>query len=341
MCHGPISLSPFVHGSSCAQLGLITWSRGGISAYKGAVVECPPPRPSCSYMLWIHGASVGETMASLPIVRCLLEKNPHSAVLVTASKGTALERLSLEKLGPRVLLQHRPLDCSSMTSRFLQHWRPSALILIESELWPCLLLQTHRAGVPIAIANARLSDRTVARWIAAQPLRASLQFLLSLCDVTLAQTPAMEQRLRELGSVNSQFVGDLKQLPSTTPPSVASVRALQAFLSDASESAHPCSATAPSSLRSQTRDKQCTEFKQRKVWLAASTHPGEEAVVLEAHASLRRDHPDLLLLLAPRHPERRVLPHGRGQSVTRLGSVQRNAASAYHQAHAALSGEKS
>ena len=271
-------------------------------------------------------------------------------MLITASTETAISRLGLEKLGPRVVLQRRPVDCSSTLQRFLHHWRPSALLLIESELWPCLLMQSHTAGVPIALANGRLSDRSAARWGAAEPLRSSLGFLLSLCDVTLAQTPAMAARLRQLGAQRTEYVGDLKQLASTPPPSAAAIVELRAALgvSDESDSlasvrtAAASVAPVPASLASMLDPAAEATAEQapgremamrvdatpavvdaavdatvvstataadagnspRRVWLAASTHAGEEAVVLEAHTMLRRTHPGLLLLLAPRHPER-------------------------------------
>lgn len=133
------------------QAGAVAWTKGGVHARHEALVHAPAPRPRCEYLLWVHGASVGETLSSLPIVRALLERDAHAAALITSSTETALARLALERLGPRVVLQRRPVDCSSTLIRFLQHWRPSGLLLIESELWPCLLLQVcrlRRAATP-------------------------------------------------------------------------------------------------------------------------------------------------------------------------------------------------
>ncbi|KAL1527408.1 hypothetical protein AB1Y20_016076 [Prymnesium parvum] len=129
-------------------LGVVAWRRGGSAGWKEAMVRSPPPRPSCSYLLWVHGASVGETMSSLPIVRAVLQRDVASAVLITTSTETAVQRLGLERLGPRVIVQRRPIDCPRVVGRFLAHWRPSALVLLESELWPCLLLHAKRRGVP-------------------------------------------------------------------------------------------------------------------------------------------------------------------------------------------------
>lgn len=211
-------------------------------------------------------------MSSLPLVRTLLASEPSAAVLVTSSTATALTRLSMERLGPRVLLQHRPPDSGSGMRAFLRRWRPSALVLIESELWPNLLMQTAEAGVPIALLNGRISDASAARWAAAAPL--SLRHLLSLCSVTLCQSPSMCATLGSLGAEGAEYAGDLKQLRAAAPPSAEVLGRLREQLGG------------------------------RPVWLAASTHEGEEEIVLEAHAALRRSHPDLLLLLAPRHVER-------------------------------------
>lgn len=301
-------------------LATIALAKGGTSAWHGVLVRAPPPRPRCDYLLWVHGASVGETMSALPIVRAVLERDHLSAVLITASTETALSRLALERLGPRVVLQLRPVDCTSTMRRFLSHWQPSGLLLIESELWPNLLLQSQRAGVPISLVNARLSERSAKRWSAAEPLRESLGFLLSLCDVTLAQTPQMASRLRMLGAVNKQYVGDLKQLPSSRPPEAIALLELRATLgasgrepdssachlssvSSGCPSGTPRSSAQGGAQTGGTRAARAARAG-RCMWLAASTHAGEEATVLEAHAKLRRAHPGLLLLLAPRHLKR-------------------------------------
>ena len=137
-----------------------------------------PARPEASYLLWVHGASVGESLSALPLVRALLASDPSSAVLMTASTATAIARLELEQLGPRVVLQPRPVESCLGLRRFLGHWRPHGLLLVESELWPAMLAEASRAGVPVALVNGRLSDRSVRRWSAAPWLRATLAWML-------------------------------------------------------------------------------------------------------------------------------------------------------------------
>lgn len=259
-------------------------SRGGWSTARQALALCaPPPRTPSNYMLWIHGASIGETCSALPLVRTLLAQSPSATVLMTASTPTALARLSMERLGPRVVLQARPIDGTSVVRRFLRRWRPSALLLVESELWPNLVMRTREAGIPIALVNARLSERSLARWSAAAP--SVLRTLLSCSSVTLAQSPRMADVLQGfVGGAPVKCVGDLKQVRGHRR-----------------SAAVDSGGGAAAAVRAALSARRCDS-----VWLAASTHGGdEEAAVLEAHAALRAGPcPDLLLLLVPRHPER-------------------------------------
>ena len=257
-------------------MALSTLLKSGRVNARHALAASTTPRPTCSFLLWVHGASVGETVSAVPLVRRLLAWDKDAAVLVTAGTAAALSRLSMEQFGERVLLQHRPVDGPSTVQRFLQHWQPDALVLIESELWPNLVTHTHDHGIPIALVNARLSERSLARWQAAAP--ATLRALLECCTVTLAQTPSMAQQLALAGSEGAVYRGDLKQLSGSGPRPTLLAELRRAIGSRL----HGC-----------------------QLWLAASTHDGEEDVMLRAHAALRRDaHPDLLLVLVPRHPER-------------------------------------
>ena len=260
------------HGEAGASL----WAGGGGGSSGGGAGGGPPS--DARYTLWVHGASVGETLSSLPLVRALLLADSSAHVLITASTEAALRRLALERLGPRVVLRPRPVDAPSVLRRFLAHWRPSALVLLESELWPALLTEAQAASLPVALLNGRLSPSTARRWLSSASLHATLAALLGSFDVILAQSPPMADVLRALADDDAAapaWVGDLKQLRGGAAPTVAQLEALRRDLG------------APRSL-----------------WLAASTHAGEEEAALDAHALLRKAHPRLLLLLAPRHPER-------------------------------------
>ncbi len=251
--------------------------KAGPAAARQSLALSATARPQCSYLLWVHGASVGETVSTLPLVRTLLARDARSAVLMTAGTAAALARLSMERLGPRVVLQHRPADGSFTVRRFLRRWRPDGLLLVESELWPSLMLQTRASGVPIALVNGRLSERSFERWHAIAP--ATLRELLGCPEVTLAQSPRMAERLERAGSRAPTYCGDLKH-----------ARAAGSHL------IHASLTTLREALGARL---------SQPLWLAASTHDGEEAAMLRAHAALRAGaHPNLLLLRVPRHPAR-------------------------------------
>ena len=165
-----------MHRMLSASYGIVSelltpWMAAATFAKAGPIAACHAlalsrtQRPAaCSYLLWVHGASVGETVSALPLVRTLLDRDKDAAVLVTSGTAAALSRLAMEELGPRVLLQHRPVDGASTVRRFLRWWRPDGLLLLESELWPNMMLQAHAHGVPIALVNARISEQSLSRW---------------------------------------------------------------------------------------------------------------------------------------------------------------------------------
>jgi 3-deoxy-D-manno-octulosonic-acid transferase len=225
-----------------------------------------PPGP----LVWIHGASVGEAASVLPLAHALLERDPALHVLVTTGTLASAAMLG-RRLPPRALHQFVPLDRRSWVRRFLAHWRPGLAIWVESELWPNLVQQTQRSAVPTALVNARVSERSFRRWQMAPQLAAEL---LNGFAVILAQEEAHAARLRTLGAAHAKCVGNLK---FAAPPL-------------------PFDQPALTSLRDAVRG--------RPLWLAASTHGGEEEVVVAVHRRLSRQHPALLTILAPRHPDR-------------------------------------
>ncbi|MCR0983502.1 3-deoxy-D-manno-octulosonic acid transferase [Roseomonas populi] len=229
-----------------------------------------PPGP----LLWLHGASVGESQSALPLIEALAEARPALRFLVTTGTVTAA-RLLEERL-PRALaglVQHRfaPLDVPAHVARFLDSWRPDAAVFIESEIWPNLLLATRARGIPMALINARISDRSARGW---GRLPAVAQRLFGAFDLAIAQTETDAAHLRALGAKSALAWGNLKFAARPLPASEPALAALRGAI-DA-----------------------------RPVLLAASTHPGEEAQVAEAHARLRERLPGLLTIVAPRHPER-------------------------------------
>ena len=233
----------------------------------------PTPRPP-GRLLWLHAASVGETTSVLPVLDQLLARTSDLTVLFTTGTVTAA-RLLGQRLTPehsaRVLHRFVPLDVPAWAARFLDHWRPDAAAFLESELWPNLLSACHARNVPLMLINARLSPRSFARWKRAPGLAHAL---LSGFARIQARSEADAGRLRSLGARRVEAPGDLKFAAPPLPCDPAERARLLAMMAD------------------------------RPVWLAASTHPGEEALIFAVHRQLAASHPGLLTILAPRHPER-------------------------------------
>lgn len=234
--------------------------------------------PPC---LWVHAVSVGETRAAQPLLEALLQAFPDHHLLLTGMTPTGREAgqsviAAMVAKGvctpQRVRQVYLPYDWPGATQRFFAHFQPVLGVLMETEIWPNLLAAAERVGVPVALANARLSERSCAGYARFSALSEPAFRRLS---VAAAQTPADAQRLQSLGAANVQVCGNLKfdVQPATAP------LALGRAWADA--------------WRAQS---------DRPVWLAASTREGEEPLVLAAYAALPVPRP--LLVLVPRHPQR-------------------------------------
>ena len=221
-------------------------------------------------LVWLHGASVGESLVLLALVKALKAERPDLAVLVTTGTVTSAG-LMAKRLPEGALHQFAPLDRADAARRFLDHWRPDLGVFAESELWPNLLLAAQDRGIKLALVNARLTERSLARWRA---WRASARALLSAFDWIGAADRRTAAGLSALLGRDVALVGNLKFAADPPPADPAALDALRGDLAG------------------------------RSAWLAASTHPGEEAIVLAAHRRLREAGDDRLLILAPRHPER-------------------------------------
>jgi 3-deoxy-D-manno-octulosonic-acid transferase len=243
---------------------------GRLAERRGIDYSPRPPGP----LLWLHAASVGETTSVLPVLPPLLANAPDLTVLFTTGTVTAAallaKRLEHVQLG-RVLHRFVPLDVPGWAGRFLDHWQPDAAAFLESELWPNLLAACRTRHIRLMLINARLSPRSFFRWRRAPGFARNL---LGAFERVQARSEADADRLRALGAVCVEAPGDLKFSALPLPVDTAELERLQAVLAG------------------------------RAVWLAASTHPGEEAIVLAAHRQIAARHPDLLTILAPRHPER-------------------------------------
>jgi 3-deoxy-D-manno-octulosonic-acid transferase len=228
------------------------------------------PRPP-GRLIWLHAASVGETMAILPV---LPELAKAGTILLTTGTVTSA-RLLAQRLDPgltaRVLHRFAPLDVPAWVRRFLDHWQPDVAGFVESELWPNLLAACRARRIPTMLINARLSDRSLRRW---RRVPALARHVLGEFARVQPRSVADADRLRSLGCGQVGEPGDLKLAAPPLPADAAELRRLGQLL------------------------------EGRPVWLAASTHAGEEALALSVHGTLAPRHAGLLTVIAPRHPER-------------------------------------
>ncbi|ASX26640.1 lipid IV(A) 3-deoxy-D-manno-octulosonic acid transferase [Candidatus Williamhamiltonella defendens] len=223
--------------------------------------------------LVIHSVSVGETIAAIPLVKALQQAYPSLPITMTTMTPTGSERI-LSDLGSQVHHVYLPYDLPCAIHRFLDTLNPKLFIILETELWPTLITVLYQKKIPLIIANARLSERSAAGYQKIAPLMKSLLERLTLVAV---QNEEDGKRFIQLGLKPSQIVvtGSIKFDIHLTPE--LKMKAV--------------------SLRKQWAP-------DRLIWIASSTHEGEETLLLEAQRQLLQKHPDLLLILVPRHPER-------------------------------------
>ncbi len=223
-----------------------------------------PPGP----MVWVHGASVGEFIAVLPLVERIRARG--FTVLMTTGTVTSAT-LAEKRLPPGAFHQFIPLDLPPFISRFLDYWRPDLGLFVESDLWPNLIVMAADRKIPLILVNGRMSDRSYRRW---RRLPRTIEALLRRFDLCLARTADDAERFGALGAPRVTVTGNLK-LDVPVPP--RDPRKLQA-------------------LTAATRG--------RTVVVAASTHAGEESVIADVHRRLKITFPALLTIIAPRHPQR-------------------------------------
>lgn len=223
--------------------------------------------------IMLHSVSVGETLAAIPLVRALRHRYPSLPITVTTMTPTGSERVQ-SAFGKGVHHVYLPYDLAGSVNRFLDEVNPKLVIIMETELWPNLISALHRRKIPLVIANARLSARSARGY---QKLGKFIRTILQRITLIAAQNQEDGERFLSLGLKRNQLAvtGSLKFDISVTPELAAKAIA----------------------LRSQWASR-------RQVWIATSTHEGEETLLLEAHKELLKNHPTLLLILVPRHPER-------------------------------------
>ena len=227
------------------------------------------PRPD-GPLIWLHAASVGEAQSALALIERLLAMRPDVNLLVTSGTVTSAGMLS-KRLPERAIHQFVPVDVGRWVKRFLDHWRPDLALFLESELWPNLLLETAARGCPLILVNGRLSARSFGRWRKAPGIVRPLMQSFALC---LGQTDGDRERFAALGAPRCEYLGNLKYSAEPLPADEGALAAMRKAIG------------------------------KRPVWLAASTHPGEEELAATVHKALKESYPDLLTIIVPRHPNR-------------------------------------
>jgi 3-deoxy-D-manno-octulosonic-acid transferase len=220
-------------------------------------------------LLWIHGASVGELTAALPLIEALTSQKAGTILVTSGTIASA--RLAAERLPAETIHQFIPLDHPSWVHKFYNHWKPDIALWLESEFWPNLLAGARTRRIPTILLNARITERSLNRWRLLPGLCRSMMSTFTLC---LAPDEDQALRLSLLGAKNVDVVGNLKDLALPLP------------------------------FDEEEQQRLSINLAGRTLWLAASTHPGEEEAAAFVHEHLKKDFPSLLTIIAPRHPER-------------------------------------
>ncbi|GLQ27000.1 3-deoxy-D-manno-octulosonic acid transferase [Sulfitobacter pacificus] len=265
--------------------------RAGVTVLRAheKIGHATEPREEGVPLVWFHAASVGESLSVLALIARMGVHLPNAQFLITSGTPSSAKLLA-SRLPPRSVHQFAPFDAPGPLRRFLKHWRPDAAVFVESEIWPQMLRRTYATGAKMAMVNARLSDRSMARW---RKYPKSARYLLEVFSLILTQNDKMAQGMVDMHAPADRVARgiNIKSMAGPLPVDEDALFEARAALG------------------------------HRPVWVASSTHEGEEQAVLAAHKTLLETHPDLCLILAPRHPERGTevmnLIAGAGLSLTR------------------------
>jgi 3-deoxy-D-manno-octulosonic-acid transferase len=223
-------------------------------------------------LIWFHAASVGESLSVLALIHRMGVKMPDAQFLITSGTASSANLIAT-RLPSRAVHQFAPLDAPGPIKRFLKHWRPDAALFVESELWPQMLRRTHASGARMALVNARLSDKSARTW---RKMPRLSRYMFEVFDLILTQNDAMAETMVSINAPPARVARGINLKSMAGPLPIDEDLLFEARAS----------------------------LGHRPVWVASSTHAGEEEVVLKAHAALLERWPDLCLILAPRHTER-------------------------------------
>ena len=226
-------------------------------------------RPNNS-IIWLHGASVGEVKTLFPLVDKIRNNYPDTYILITSATRTSADLIYKNSL-PNTYHQYLPLDIPKAVNSFVEYWKPSVLIIAESEIWPNLLTTVKSKNIPIALINGRFSQKSIKSWCL---IKNTAQIIFNYFEIIISADMNTDRFLREVIGDKVQYLGNLKSNASHLEVNKISYNKLKIQIGD------------------------------RPVWCAASTHKGEEKFIISAHKKLKSKFPSLLLIMALRHPER-------------------------------------
>lgn len=218
--------------------------------------------------VWFHGASVGEVVSLIPVIKGFKEKFPHINIILTTGTITA-KKVAKRRLGHTCFYQYAPFDVIHYIHRFLKFWKPILVVFAESEIWPLQILYLHRKNIPFILLNGSLSKKTFKRW----------NFFFS---------PIIFGKITQCFAPSFQQVNYFKKLGVKTVKEIINIK----FLADPL----PVDQSLLESLKETTI--------HRPLWVAASTHPGEEILIIKCHKELKKKIPNILTIIIPRHPSR-------------------------------------
>lgn len=221
-------------------------------------------------LIWFHGASVGESLSMLPLINKLLESYPDAHIMVTTGTVTSAELMG-KRLPERAFHQYIPIDNPAFSARFLKYWRPDLVLWFESDLWPAMLSNIKRRNIPIVLVNGRISNKSFKRW---QQFDFVSKELLGCFNFCLGQSEEDAYRLRVLGAKEALCLGNLKYAGINPPVDKEKLEDIQ------------------------------SQAQNRPLWAVCSTHHDEELKIGQIIRGLQKKHPDLLTIIAPRHPHR-------------------------------------
>ena len=226
--------------------------------------------PKNKRVIWLHAASIGETNSIFPLISKLTKDNKNIFILLTSTTFTSSELVKKKKFNKNIIQHHFfPLDVQFLVKKFINHWKPELVIFVDSEVWPNYLLEVSQRKIPLILLNGRITMKTFRRWKLVS--RLSLK-LFGLYDLCLSSSKESEKNLKSLGAKTVKFIGNLKFCTK---------------------------------IDIEKRNIELKSiFDKHNIWCAASTHPGEEKIILKTHALIKQKGLKIITIIIPRHINR-------------------------------------